>query len=201
MSVPDGAGQVIVSGTGPGSETWAFGWWVNDSTDVAGSDLTLNVNWGAFQTELLSHMSSEQVITRYSYRRYEGGVVTRVDQDDVNHPGTDTSGQLPLQISCVLTLRTGTLTRRGRGRIYLPTCGFSMMSGGGHVFSGSQVADLVDKFAAFLTTEAGGAAPPVVVSRTGSSMAPITAVDADVVPDTQRRRRAQLTSTRHSHSV
>lgn len=201
MAIPDGATHLVVSGTAASSESFAFGWWMNDSGASLGPDLDLSTPWQTFRDALLAHMTADQVITHYDLYRYAGGVVTTHEQQAVSHPGTDTSGMLPLQVSLVLTLRTATLSRRGRGRIYLPTCGFSMMGGTNHLFNSTPVNALVDAFANFLTTYGVGGATPVVVSRVGGVMEPITAVDADLVPDTQRRRRGKLSSTRHTATV
>jgi hypothetical protein len=201
MSIPDGAAHIVVSGVCASSESFAFGFWFDNTSGPGGADLDLSSTWGSFRNTLLGHMTSDQVITAYDDYEYSGGVVSFHDHVDVSHPGTDTSGQLPLQTSCVLTLRTATLSRRGRGRLYLPTCGFSLMSGSEHKFAASQVNGLVDTFAAYLATGGAGGTPAVVVSRMGSAMHVITSVDADLVPDTQRRRTNKLTSIRHSASV
>jgi hypothetical protein len=172
-----------------------------DPDDTAGVDLDATTEWPTFRTALLSHMASDQVITAYDLYRYEGGIATRHDHSSVTHAGTDTDGHLPLQVACVLTLRTATLSRRGRGRLYLPTCGASMMSGSLHMFLESAVDTLVDDFANYLSMANTGGRVVSVVSRTGSSSEPVTSVDADLVPDTQRRRRDKLTSARHSASL
>lgn len=201
MAIPDDAGHYVVSGTSPGGEGFAFGWWVHDVSHSFGANLDLSTAWGTFRTALNARMTTQQSITQYDYYRYASGVVSYHDQSSVAHAGTGTSGQLPLQVACVLTTRTATLSRRGRGRLYLPTSDFSMMSGSGNLFSSTVVNTLVDDFAAYLTSIATGSDHPVVVSRAGSVMEVITSVDADYVPDTQRRRRGKLTSARHSHSV
>lgn len=201
MGIPDDAGQWVVSGTSGSSETWAFGWWIHDPTHDNGANLDASTAWPIFRDYLLGCMETDQVIRQYDYRRYSGGVPVAHVQWPVTHAGTDSGGALPLQVACVLTLRSATLNRQGRGRLFLPTCAFSMMSGSDHQFSSTKVNNLVDKFADVLSDFQGGGYDPVVVSRVGSAMHTITSVDADTVPDTQRRRRAQQTSGRHSASV
>lgn len=199
MAIPNDAAQITVSGTAQGTETFSFGWWIDDSAHTAGPLLDLNTDWQTFRDTLLGCMFTDQIITKYTYRRYSGGVVVDQQEDDVNHPGTG-SGTLPLQIATVLTLRTATLSRRGRGRIYLPTCAAAMMAGDSHLFGTTRVNNLVNQFAQYATS-LSGVAPMQVVSRTASNMHPVTSVDADYVPDTQRRRRDQLATSRHSADV
>lgn len=201
MGVPDNAQHVVISGTAASNETFAFGYWLDATLGPGGSDLDASTEWVTFRDELLTHMASDQVITAYDGYFYDGGIVVAHSHDDVNHPGTDSSGHLPLQCSTVMTLYTNTLSRRGRGRMYLPTCGASMMAGADHLYLASAVNDLVDKLAAFFSSAVGTDGPAVVVSRMGSAMHLITSVGADRVPDTQRRRRNSQTTARHVTAV
>lgn len=198
MPVPNNAGQYVISGVAATAETWAFGFWVNDSTDIQGSDMDLNTDWVAFRNALLGLWADDQIMTKYTYRRYTGGSVSRVSENSVSHAGTNAQPLLPLQCSLVLTLRTSVRSRQGRGRIYLPIGTTQAMGASDHLYASTEVNNLVDKFAAFCT---GSTSPVVVVSRTSGTMHSVTSVDADLVPDTQRRRRNQLSTARHSHAV
>lgn len=201
MAIPDDASHVVISGVCVSAEAFAFGVWFDDPSGPPDADLDVSTAFSTFRTALQSRMSSQQEITAYDVYRYSGGVVAQHDHKDVSHVGTDTSGQLPLQVSLVLTLRTATLSRRGRGRLYLPTCGASMMGGGGHLFGSTPVNPLVDDFATWLSAVNLGTLTAVVVSRVGGVMEPITSVDADYVPDTQRRRSNKLVSSRYVAAV
>lgn len=201
MPIPDDVTHFVISGSNPGGEAFAFGYWIGIRSGLPVGGLDSQALWSTFRTELLNHMGPDQVITDYDTYAYSGGALVEHDHESVNHPGVDTTGALPLQVACVLTMRSDVLTRSGRGRLYLPTSGFSIMGGSGHLFASSVVNSLVDKFAAWLSTYSATGADPVVVSRTHGVMHTITSVDADLVPDTQRRRRNKLTSARHSAPV
>lgn len=201
MGIPLDAGHYVVSGVASGSESWAFGWWVSDTDHNSGSDLDINSAWPAFRDAFLNKQSTDVVITAYDFYRYgAGGTAVFHDHNDVNHPGTGSANGLPLQLACVLTLRSSTLSRQGRGRVYLPMTSTANI-GAGHMWASAVVDQLVDDFALFLTTQNIGADHPVIVSRVGSAMHTVTSVDADYVPDTQRRRTRKLSSSRHAHSV
>lgn len=198
MTVPDDVTHVVVSGTAASGEDFAFGFWVLDADASFGAGLDAITTWVTFRTALLSHMVADCAITQYDTYHYSGGAVDAHDMDSVNHVGTDSSGYLPLQVACVLTLRSATLTRSGRGRLYLPTTGFSMMAAG-HLFASSAVNALVDDFVDFGSDLLSLDHELQVVSRLGDGAArSVISVDADYVPDTQRRRRNKLTSARHS---
>lgn len=82
--------------------------------------------------------------------------------------------------------------------MYWPGTGLSTNNG---LFNGTAVNAVVDNLASWFNVFSTAAFPVVVLSQTGSSTAVVTAVDADLVPDTMRRRRNKLTSTRHSATV
>lgn len=201
MGIPNDAIHVVISGSSATVENWSFGWWENGSVGSFAPDLDASEPWQTFRDELLSRMATDQKIENYDWYKYEGGVVSDHGHIAVSHPGTSSGSPLPLQLSTVLTLRTVNLSRSGRGRMYLPTNGEGILSGVGHVWSNLVVNNLVDKFAAFLSDRVTNSCLPVVVSRSQTLMRPIISVDADYIPDTQRRRRRQLVSSRHSALV
>lgn len=202
MAIPD-CTKIVVSGTSSGgAEQWAFGW--HTETDAAFDPTGLTSGsgpWPTFLSDMLSHMTPDQKLTQVDAYDYVAGAPTNHRQGIYNTAGTDTTGAIPLQCALVLTERTATLSRRGRGRIYLPVCGFSMMSGSNHLFNTTPVDTLVDDFANVLSAAAAAGHNPVVASAAASALYVITSVDADYVPDTQRRRRNKLTTGRHSQVV
>lgn len=201
MGIPAGCGHYVISGSVATSERWAFGWWVSDSAKTFGANLDNNAAWGPFRDWLLAAQYTDFVMDSYDYYRYDSGnAATFHDHVAVNHVGTGGGGAGPLQLSCVLSLRTATLSRQGRGRVYLPMTDLASY-GTGHLLNAGRVDGLVDKFSDFLTTQHIGSDAPVVVSRAGSAMHVITSCSADYVPDTQRRRSNKLKSTSHAHSV
>lgn len=201
MSIPDHAVHQIVSGSSAGVETWSFGWWEDNTAGTFDGNLDGNAHWVTFRDHLLASMAPDQEIDRYDWYEYIGGVVDRHGGGNFTHVGTSAGSGLPLQLSCVITTRTTNLTRSGRGRMYLPTNGEAILSGTGHIWASTRVNQLVDDFAAFLTDRLTSSGVPVVVSRQHSVMRPIISVDADYIPDTQRRRRRQMSSARHTHSL
>lgn len=202
MALPPDVIHTVVSGSNVGSDRWSFGWWQDTSSaaPAGNADLDANPDWLTFITELVTAMTTQQAVDKYDVYRYQGGALVNHWQKSVSHPGTATSGQLPLQVSLVVTLRSAIPTRRGRGRVYLPTCAFAMM-GTGHLFSSTKVNTLVDKLALAFTSLGSGSNPVGVVSRVEGVIRPVVSIDADLVPDTQRRRSNELTSARHSHAV
>lgn len=62
-------------------------------------------------------------------------VAERAIPADINHQGQISGDMLPPQITCVVSLRTNLLGRRGRGRIYLPPTGESRNTAAGFVSS------------------------------------------------------------------
>jgi len=201
MPIPANVVHTVVSGSSAGVEEFAFGWWNAATEAPTDVDLDSSTPFAAFRTSLLAAMTSDQIITAYDAYWYNGSGLAAHVHKSVTHPGTDTTGMLPLQVACVLSLRTATLSRQGRGRIYLPTSGASMMSGSLHQFASAKVDDLVDKFAAYQDAQLIAGNGPQVVSRVASAMHAVTSIDADYIPDTQRRRRNKLSSTRHSAPV
>ena len=208
MAIPNGLTKVVVSGHNAGNaERWAFSLWFNgygpwpdeDAFDPAGMDLT--TNWPLFISSLCIANQPDFAVTSYDAYYYQGGVAVTHQQETVNHVGTGTGDGMPLQIACVMTLRTALSTRRGRGRIYLPFTDSNQM-GANHIFASSNVNNCVDYLALYLSAlQLTGDYTPVVVSQTGGTSNVITSVDADLVPDTQRRRANRLTSARHSSPV
>ncbi len=109
-------------------------------------------------------------------------------------PGTSFDLPLPNQVALVITMRTATPGRRGRGRIYLP--GGSVV---GLLASGRISTFTRDQFVAAMSnalqlTATSGFRP--VLFTPGQPNRPITTVDAGDVYDTQRRRRNKLVESR-----
>lgn len=69
------------------------------------------------------------------------------------------------------------------------------------LFTTTVVNPAVDNLALLLAVYQLDPLNPVVVSQTNSTSYPLVSVDADLVPDIQRRRANQLTSTRHSATI
>lgn len=104
------------------------------------------------------------------------------------------SGNLPVQTSCVVSLRTGVSGRTGRGRNYLPFNGTALTTG--HQFSTTPITNAAIAYQTWLQAiNAYSSVPsnvssivPCVASHVTGNLSPITQVTVDSDPDTQRRR-------------
>lgn len=187
MAFPGNVNRYVISGTLPGGERWATGFYgdptlpgtaqaLADDFDNAGS-LGL-----AFLTALRAQIQPGGSITRIQTYVYGAGR-TIIDQGDasLNLAGTSASALLPNQTCLVLTLRTATRSRRGRGRMYLPADGLLITADS--TFSAAPVQAMVNAAGAALDFYNAR-----VVSEAATASYPVNRVDADRVPDVQRRR-------------
>lgn len=208
MAIPDGITKLTISGTlAGGAENFAFSLYLNGyaAPPLSGyfdpATLDSSTSFAAFRDKVLSLNRPDMVITAYDAYYYQGGVAISHLHATVSHPGLTNGTAMPLQLACVLTLRTALATRSGRGRIYLPmTAG--VIATPSYLFSSAGINQAVDALATWFTfIKAVPGLSAVVVSQTHSSSTAITSVDADTVPDTQRRRVNKLSAPRHSASV
>jgi hypothetical protein len=207
MTIPDGVTKFVISGTlANGAESWACGLWFT-GYGPAGAEGGLDpdidsagTNWTDWRDAILQRMSPDSAIRLYSVYHYTGGVASSSDSLAVNHAGTGGGGTMPAQIATVVTLRTALATRRGRGRIYLPTTAFEIMASSGK-FASTNLDNLVNKTAALFSGIAVSTQRGVVLSQTAGLTHEITRVEADDVPDTQRRRTNKLVGVRHGANV
>lgn len=119
---------------------------------------------------------------------------TAINQSTSTLAGTASTTSLPPQDSVVVTWRTSTPTRGGRGRMYLPVFASAALTQG-LLNSASQT--IVAKAGGnFLASLEGAGLVPVLLNRTTQVTTPITGGDVGNVVDTQRRRRDKLVETR-----
>lgn len=188
----------------------------NHSLFVSGSDAsTINdaVTAGAAAAAALTTTASGMQSLFNTTTIWAGLVVEEVDQTtglsvatgsaSFTHAGTTSaSSALPGQCAIVVTLRTATLSRRGRGRFYLPPMAGASTTSTGRLSSASQ-ALCVTSLNAFFNALKTFVAPmtPVVYSPTGRTVATVTSYDLGDVFDTQRRRRNKLVESRVGASI
>lgn len=109
-------------------------------------------------------------------------------------PGLNVSEPLPPSIALLLSPRTGTAGRKGRGRCYLPFWNEDQNAGSGSPTAGAIAAGInfgAIMFAPITVTNGGSVATltPVIVSRTGIlTQIPVTSVLTRIQWATQRRR-------------
>ena len=137
-----------------------------------------------------------------------GTIVEEIDQttghsistgsSSFTHAGTNTvDNAMPGQCALVVTLRSAVVTRRGRGRFFLP----SMRAGAGGQtgrLAAASIPLITTSLNAFFAALQTFAVPmnPVVYSPTGRTVADVTSYDFGDVFDTQRRRRNKLIESR-----
>jgi hypothetical protein len=206
-----GVQRVVWSGGLPGGEIWQCGFWL--AGGLPGSEAAANAQaallWSAFANTATGHawrMTSNTLwgnstslnkVTVYVY--VAGGRVADFIGIHTDTPMVGIGGTgMPDQVCQVLTLETGLSGRRRRGRMYLPNTKGFLDSGG--LVSATDVGTVSAAWKADFTAwnAAGGSAGTlVVVSQTGTSFQPVTAVSMDQRPDIQRRRaNRQATGTR-----
>lgn len=158
---------------------------------------------GFVQTDCFSSQAEVQSIKVSPINQsghVEGGRVTSAVATTSIH-GTSGGGLLPLEVASCVSTRTAVSGRAGRGRFYLPAVVKDSL--GDHGFFTSTYRDLVASAAAtFLeglqVAGSGGSTAQVLPCVTGGPMThygTITSVKCGSVPDSQRRRRRQLTET------
>jgi hypothetical protein len=134
--------------------------------------------------------------------QYKGGANAAAvgEITGVGVAGTGSAKQ-PNQCALVMSLRTALPGRSFRGRMYMPIIGGSMGTNGLLAAGRSDAwcAALANDFGTF---NSSGFGKIVVCSPKQSAMTQVSAVEADSVVDTQRRRRDALADTAPStHAV
>jgi len=121
--------------------------------------------------------------------------------------GSNTGTTLPLQCAQVISLRTENVTRRGRGRVYLPGMTATSLTATNGTVNASFRATMLGTFNTFLSALAmgnGGDPPiirPCVIGSPFTTYYVITETRAGNLIDTQRRRRRQIEEVYSSAAV
>lgn len=197
--------RVSLQGQLPGGEVWSVNpcyHLLTEPPGITASQLltvATAMNARTISTGITAMMNVGTLITgvRLEARSRAGVLEAQADQPRaVAVPGTGATTH-PLQVSIVASLRTGFPGARGRGRLYFPATGPSLVSGSGR-FTGPNVNSfilgvktLLSGFTADILPTLG-ANDLVVWSRTGTALHEVTSLRAGDVPDVQRRRRDQL---------
>lgn len=112
--------------------------------------------------------------------------------------GTNVGQQLPNEVACAVTTRCASITRKNRGRFFLPPPAVAELTGGR--FTGA-FCSRVANAAAILVNSLQAAGYPPVIKHPDQTTNDITEVDVGDVPDAQRRRRDKLVEVRVSVGV
>lgn len=189
-------------------ENWMFTWWA-DSARSSGDAQSAAVDWAGVLWDgatagngLEDHMADEvglDGVTTVQVDTATGTQITRLD-NALSRDGVSTSNTLPSDVAVVVSLRTATPTRSGRGRFYLPPVTVADVDTDGRI-----LADLVTDLSASLTAAWTGynsaSDTPVVYSRTQRVTRNITSFDLGDLFDTQRGREGNLVEARTSSSM
>lgn len=194
MAFPGNVNRYVVSGSLPGNESFAFGFY-GEATDpsVTMQSLADSVVTNSLFTGFVSSLLSRFVGTVQTVRTYRyGSGSAAVDSGQANvASGAGTGGTTcPNYVALCVTLRTANASRRGRGRVYLPFNGVAV-GGTTGTWTSANVAPVVSALGAWMDNLNAR-----VVSEAASTSYPVTSVDADYVPDTQRGREGRLSTPR-----
>lgn len=193
-----GTVKVIVGGTLPGGETFAWGY--QCLGDPSMTQTQLDSFQGGFVAALTNNFLTTGVKALFStnttYRSvksylYGGGSNTILQSLTNITPvsGSSASAALPNQCAIVVTLKSGIPGRSNRGRAYLPMGCAGILANDGQLTS-TQAGTIATAFASMLTAVKSGIAPiqPVVASPTHGSSKNLVSVSVDTRFDVQRRR-------------
>lgn len=129
-----------------------------------------------------------------------GNVVETQERIATAVPGTSASQNLPTEVALVMSLKTQSASRSGRGRMYLPAPCRDALTDAGRVTSG--VADGVAAAAqAYLNGDNTTGLYSVVASFVHGDIRQVLSVNVGDVYDVQRRRRNRIAEVRYSYDV
>jgi hypothetical protein len=189
---------VVVSGTLPGGEAFAWGFWLDQApVDNTVAQAACDTIAGYFETYLrdtakgfLEADCAYTAVTLYGYNTATGPSDTQAASAIASGTGTATEASLPLQVGVVVSLHTNRPGRRGRGRMYLPINGVDLTA---HQFVQGDIDTIIGDVDLFFTNINNSATINGVVSvlsQVDALIYPVVSVSADSRLDIQRRRAA-----------
>lgn len=180
-----------------------FTWWADSARSLASAQAAA-VTWintlmdGATAGNgLEDHMATAvgvDGVTTVEITTLTGHQVSREDTA-VNRDGVSVSTTVPSDVSLVVSLRTATPTRSGRGRFFLPPLTLADVATDGRVVPGT-ITDLIDSLTAAFTGYTSASDTPVVYSRSQRLSRNIVSFDIGDLFDTQRGREGNLVEAR-----
>ena len=189
-----------LEGTFPG-EQWSFGVYTDSNLSVTAMHsqwMTGITNfWSTatalFCTDVETTRATTVELDPATGRQLTGAESTRTDA------GTSEATCLPFQCAPVVSLRTATLSRAGRGRFYAPSLAVDQVSAGRMLTTARDtLADAAEDLVQGLTSAGGNL---VIYHRALGTTSLVISLDVGDVIDTQRRRRNQLIEARTSRPL
>jgi hypothetical protein len=194
----------------PSGEVFSYGFYVEDGGAATITQMLTTASSGL--TALLTTTSGFQAYWNTTLKwsainvdlvsGLDGSIIDS-DQAAVSLTGnTAASNPLPPQVAVCVTLRSATMSARGRGRFYLPAPAAGALAGTGRILPAAVTALKVSLNA--MWTALGGASQPVlpqVFSKVSSTFHQGTTYDVGDVFDTMRSRRNKLVESRTGAAV
>jgi len=196
------------SGVTAAGENWMFTWWANSSRTAANAQgaavtwITTLFDGATAGNGLEDHMATTvglRTITTVEVDVATGVQITRLDTG-LTRNGLSASNTLPSDCTVVVSLRTTTPTRSGRGRFYLPPGIVADVTATGRVLA-DFVTDITASLSSAWTGYNSASDRPVVYSRKQRVTRNIASFNIGDLFDTQRGRELNLVEARTSLSM